>query len=121
MPINRKHPLAELIAACADYTRATKRIITFEYTLIKGVNDSHEQALALGRLLKPFPCRVNLIPLSPVPEYPHEAPARETLDLFLETLNRQGINATCRFSRGKGVNAACGQLRLGDIRKKEQA
>lgn len=101
------------------YTRETKRIITFEYTLIRDVNDSREQAQALVRLLKPFPCRVNLIPLSPVPEYPHTAPLSETLDLFLETLNRNGINATCRFSRGKGVNAACGQLRLGSIPEKE--
>jgi 23S rRNA (adenine2503-C2)-methyltransferase len=120
MPVNRKYPLPELIAACAAYTRETKRIITFEYTLIRGVNDSKEQALALAGLLKSFLCRVNLIPLSPVPEYPHTGPLPETLDLFLETLNRQGINATCRFSRGKGVNAACGQLRLGALREKDQ-
>lgn len=120
MPINRKYPLADLIAACADYTRQTKRIITFEYTLIRDVNDSRNQAFTLAALLKPFACRVNLIPLSPVPEYPHQGPLPETLDLFLETLNRQGINATCRFSRGKGVNAACGQLRLGTLSTKEQ-
>ncbi|MFO7535776.1 MAG: 23S rRNA (adenine(2503)-C(2))-methyltransferase RlmN [Kiritimatiellia bacterium] len=119
MPINRKYPLPELLAACAAYTRDTKRIITFEYTLIRDVNDSPDQAHALARLLKPFPCRVNLIPLSPVPEYPHVGPLPETLDLFLDILNRNGINATCRFSRGKGVNAACGQLRLGTLREKE--
>jgi 23S rRNA (adenine2503-C2)-methyltransferase len=120
MPVNRKYPLPDLIAACEAYTRKTKRIITFEYTVIRDVNDSRDQAYSLAHLLKPFPCRVNLIPLSPVPEYPHTGPLPETLDLFLETLNRQGINATCRFSRGKGVNAACGQLRLGTLRKEEQ-
>ena len=119
MPINRKYPLPALMEACAAYTRETKRIITFEYTLIRDVNDSREQAQALARLLKPFPCRVNLIPLSPVPEYPQEGPLPETLDLFLEILNRNGINATCRFSRGRGVNAACGQLRLGATPGKE--
>ncbi len=119
MPINHKYPLPELMAACAAYTRETKRIITFEYTLIRDVNDSRDQAQALARLLKSFPCRVNLIPLSPVPEYPHTGPTPDTLDLFLETLNRSGINATCRFSRGKGVNAACGQLRLGTVSGKD--
>lgn len=119
MPINRKYPLPALLEACAAYTKETRRIITFEYTLIRGVNDAKEQAQALARLLKPYPCRVNLIPLSPVPEYPHQGPLPETMDLFLETLNRGGINATCRFSRGKGVDAACGQLRLGRIREKE--
>jgi 23S rRNA (adenine2503-C2)-methyltransferase len=120
MPINRKYPLPELIEACAAYTRETKRIITFEYTLIRGVNDSPAQARDLVRLLKPFPCRVNLIPLSPVPEYPGTGPLPETIDLFVDTLNKQGVNATCRFSRGKGVNAACGQLRLRELQKEEQ-
>ncbi len=119
MPVNRKYPLADLMTACADYTRETNRIITFEYTLIRGVNDSHEQAQALARLLKPFPCRVNLIPLSPVPEYPHEASLPETMDLFLDVLTRAGINSTMRFSRGKGVHAACGQLRLATLREGE--
>jgi len=117
MPINRRYPLADLIAACGAYTRQTRRIITFEYTLIRDVNDAPDLARALARLLGAFPCRVNLIPLSPVPEYPREAATPETLDLFLDVLTRAGINATMRFSRGKGVNAACGQLRRAAARK----
>jgi len=117
MPINRRYPLADLLKVCRAYTEKTRRIITFEYTLIRGMNDSRAQAQALARLLSGFPCRVNLIPLSPVEEFGQRGPERETLRYFLETLEKARINATCRQSRGAEVDAACGQLRLRHLRK----
>jgi 23S rRNA (adenine2503-C2)-methyltransferase len=112
MPVNRRWPVAELLAACADYTRATKRIVTFEYTLIRGCNDSPEHARELADLLRRFPCRANLIPLSPVEEFDGRAPDERTARGFQETLTRAGVNTTLRTSRGAGAKAACGQLRF---------
>jgi len=111
MPANRKHPLAELLEACADYTRQTRRIITFEYTLIGSLNDRPEQAQQLIRLLQRFPCRVNLIPLSAVSGFAGAPPAPEAVRAFQQALNGAGINATLRDSRGSDLQAACGQLR----------
>ena len=111
MPVENKYPLDELLAECADYTARTKRHITFEYTLIKGVNDSARAAEELAARLRRFPCRVNLIPLSPVEEFAGEAPPREALESFLRILEKRGVEGTLRESKGKGVDAACGQLR----------
>ena len=111
MPVNNKYPLADLIAACDRYAAATKRIVTFEYTLIGQVNDKSGQAERLAKLLAPLPCRVNLIPLSPVHEFDGVPPAPGVADAFVEILGRAGINATLRASRGCSFNAACGQLR----------
>lgn len=112
MPVNRAYPLADLLAACDRYAQATKRIVTFEYTLIKGVNDSRTQAAALARLLRGRPARVNLIPLSPVAGFDGEAPAPETAAMFVDALERAGVNATVRVSKGGRIEAACGQLRM---------
>jgi 23S rRNA (adenine2503-C2)-methyltransferase len=112
MPINRAYPLADLISTCADYAVATGRIVTFVYTLIRGLNDTREQAEALARLIKPVQCRVNLIPLSPVEGFAGEPPAPGTANLFMDILDRAGINATVRASKGTRIEAACGQLRL---------
>lgn len=115
MPVNRIHPLAELITACREYTAQTKRIITFEYTLIRDLNDSPAQAGALVRLLRGLPCRVNLIPLSAVAEFAGEpAPVSKAI-MFIAELERAGINATLRVSKGAEVQAACGQLRLATL------
>ena len=86
MPVNRKWPLDTLLAACADYTKATKRIITFEYTVIKGVNDSRECAEELARQVKRVPmAKVNLIPLSPVSHRPDfKTPDERTMLMFLD-------------------------------------
>ncbi len=111
MPANESWPLDELMAACAGYTAKTNRIITFEYTLIKDLNDSPEQARQLVKLLEKFSCRVNLIPLSPVEEFDGERPDSETMKIFLETLEKAGINTTFRDSKGSALKAACGQLR----------
>jgi 23S rRNA (adenine2503-C2)-methyltransferase len=111
MPVNETWPLDELISACADYTDKTNRIITFEYTLIKDLNDSATQARQLVKLLRKFSCRVNLIPLSPVEEFDGERPDSETMKEFFQTLENAGINTTLRDSKGSALKAACGQLR----------
>ncbi len=118
MPVEGRWPMDELLAACREYTAATKRIVTFEYTLVRGFNDSAEDAAQLAARLRGFPCRVNAIPLSPVAEFDGEAPSRETCHAFLDALLRHGIEGTLRESKGKGVSAACGQLRRGAMREK---
>ena len=116
MPVESRWPMDELLAACREYTAATKRIVTFEYTLVRGFNDSVDDAAALADCLHGFPCRVNAIPLSPVAEFDGEAPSREACHAFLDALLRHGIEGTLRESKGKGVSAACGQLRRGAMR-----
>ncbi|MDD5482991.1 MAG: 23S rRNA (adenine(2503)-C(2))-methyltransferase RlmN [Kiritimatiellae bacterium] len=111
MPVNKIYPLADLLAACRKYAEITGRIITFEWTLIKNVNDSREQARALARALDKIHCRVNLIMFSPVEEFEGRAPPPETAGMFVNTLERARINATIRASKGKNIDAACGQLR----------
>ena len=114
MPVNRKWPIDELLTACADYTNKTKRIITFEYTLIRGINDSRACAEELAQQVRRVPmAKVNLIPLSPVDHRPDfQTPTEETLLMFLDVLMKHGIQTMLRRSRGKDANAACGQLRL---------
>ena len=114
MPVNRRWPVDELLAACADYTRETGRVITFEYTLVKGLNDSRACAEELARKLRRLPgCKVNLIPLSPVSHRPDlGTPDEETQLAFLDVLMKAHIQTMLRRSRGKDANAACGQLRL---------
>ena len=117
MPVNRRWPLDELLAACADYTARTKRIITFEYTVIKGVNDSRALAEELARQVKRVPmAKVNLIPLSPVSHRPDfQTPGESTLLMFLDVLMKAGVQTMLRRSRGKDADAACGQLRLRNL------
>jgi len=111
MLVSRKYPLAELLDACGEYSSRTGRIVTFEYTLIKGVNDSDDHARALAHALAPLKCRVNLIPLSPVDEYPGEPSSLATANRFIDHLSLHHINATLRASKGASLKAACGQLR----------
>lgn len=120
MPVNRRWPIDELLAACADYTRATKRIITFEYTVIKGVNDSRACAEELARRVRRVPmAKVNLIPLSPVAHRPDfETPDEKTLLMFLDVLMKNRVQTMLRRSRGKDTDAACGQLRLRNLQKR---
>ena len=119
MPVNRKWPIDELLRACADYTNATKRIITFEYTIIKGVNDSRECAEELARQVKRVPmAKVNLIPLSPVSHRPDfKTPDDATMLMFLDVLMKNRVQTMLRRSRGKDTDAACGQLRLRHIKR----
>jgi len=119
MPVNKIYPLAELLAACRQYTEQTGRIITFEYTLIKDMNDSKEQAHQLAGLLGKIHCRVNLIMLSTVAEFEGRAPSVETAKMFVNTLEKAHINATIRVSKGGNINAACGQLRYSALKKND--
>lgn len=118
MPVNKRWGIDELLAACRAYTAATKRIITFEYTVIDGVNDSRACADELAARLRAFPCKVNLIPLSPVDHRPDfKTPPETTMMMFLDVLMKAGIQTMLRRSRGKDVAAACGQLRLRNLEK----
>lgn len=114
MPVDRRWPIDELLETCRGYTLATGRVITFEYTLVKGLNDSRACAEELVRRLKRLPsCKVNLIPLSPVDHRPDfQTPDEPTMLAFLDVLMKARIQTMLRRSRGKDVAAACGQLRL---------
>ncbi len=112
MPINRKHPIADLMACLRRYPLPKRRRITIEYTLIEGVNDDIADADALVRLLRGIPAKVNLIPMNPIPDSTLGAPGFEGVRRFRERIHRQGITATIRRQRGADVDAACGQLAL---------
>lgn len=111
MPVNKKYPLKELIAACRSYARATKRQVTFEYILIKGVNASAEDARRLCSFIGDFESKVNLIPANPVEHLGIEPPNKLEILIFRDILVKGGIPATMRMPRGKDIDAACGQLR----------
>lgn len=113
MPVNRRWPLAELVDACRDYTEATGRIVTFEYTLVGGLNDSAAMAAKLAALARKVRGRVNLIPLSKVAHFEGDPPTPEKCAAFMQALEKAGVNATLRRSKGGSAAAACGQLRLG--------
>jgi 23S rRNA (adenine2503-C2)-methyltransferase len=112
MPVNRKYPLAELLAACRDYLRAKGRMITLEYILIAGVNDALPQADQLIQVARPLHARINLIPYNPVAGLSWERPSEGAQEAFLARLKAKGLTATLRREKGLGIDAACGQLRL---------
>ncbi len=111
MPVNRTYPLTCLIEACRKYFDRTGRLITFEYTMIGGLNDAAAHARNLVKLISGMPARVNLIPLSPVEEFDGKASSPDRAEVFMEILGRAGINSTLRMSKGSSLKAACGQLR----------
>ena len=113
MPVNKKYPLEELIPACRRYTRKTSRRITFEYTLVKGVNDTDSHAVQLAELLRGMLCHVNLIPLNKVEETGFKTTGRKRAEEFCRILQQNGIPSTIRRELGDDIDAACGQLRLG--------
>ena len=112
VPINRKYPLSELLAACRHYVAGLgeRRALTVEYTLIKGVNDSLAQARALARLLRGLRCKINLIPFNPFPASGFERPGAGTVRAFQTALLDAGYAAMLRTTRGDDIGAACGQL-----------
>ena len=110
MPVNNKFCIAELMQACRDYIDKTGRRISFEYSVIHGVNDSPEDAAGLIKLLKNLNCHVNLIPVNEIKERDFKAD-RKSLERFEEMLIKGGLNATTRRTLGADINAACGQLR----------
>ncbi|MBW3669928.1 MAG: 23S rRNA (adenine(2503)-C(2))-methyltransferase RlmN [Actinobacteria bacterium] len=111
VPINRRYPLAALVAACHDYLDAKGRRLSFEWALIDGVNDRPADARRLAALARPLGAHVNLIPLNPTPGYLTRGTPPERVRAFRETLTGLGVNATVRRNRGTDIDAACGQLR----------
>ena len=112
MPVNRRHPLEELMEACSHYTTRKKQHLTFEYILIRGVNDTEEQALALTRHARRLNAKVNLIPYNTVTGLEWERPDEHVQEQFLRVLVERGAQATLRREKGHDIAAACGQLRL---------
>lgn len=117
MPVAARYPLAELMRACDEYAKATGRRITFEYILIKDVNDGLDQADELARLVKGILCHVNLIPLNPVPEREFARSDPDVSQRFADRLMRLGVAVTIRRELGGDIDAACGQLRRRAIRQ----
>jgi len=112
MPINRKYPLKDLIQACRDYPGlSNSRRITFEYVMLKGVNDSPKHAKQLINLLKGIPAKVNLIPFNPWPGSEYECSDWDTIEAFADMVNRAGYASPIRTPRGRDILAACGQLK----------
>ncbi len=116
MPVNRRYPLRELLAACEYYRARKGRMLTFEYILIAGVNETLADARALARLARPLGAKVNLIPYNGVEGLPWERPAETVCEAFLAELTRGGVKATLRREKGGDIEAACGQLRLQTVR-----
>ncbi len=112
MPINQSYPMQELLRACREYTKKTGRRITFEYTLVEGVNDTLKHAQRLRDLLSGTLCHVNLIPLNTVKGKQWKGTKRALAEQFAEALTKKGIPATVRRELGSDISAACGQLRL---------
>ena len=111
VPLGRRYPLDQLVAACERYVQATGRRLSFEWAMIATTNDTPEQAAALARIAKPLRAHVNLIPLNPTPGYPATGSSPAVVRTFRDELLQLGVNATIRRNRGTDIDAACGQLR----------
>ena len=112
VPLNKKYPIAELMNACVQYPGASNaRRITFEYVMLKGINDTKEDAKRLVRLLAGIPAKVNLIPFNPWPGSPYECSDWDVIEVFAEILNNAGYASPVRTPRGRDIMAACGQLK----------
>jgi 23S rRNA (adenine2503-C2)-methyltransferase len=120
VPINKKYPLAELMEACRENAKlAPRRTVTFEYVMLKGVNDSVQDAQGLIELLKTVPSKLNLIPFNPFPNSGYECSSNNTIHRFKTLLNEAGIVTTVRKTRGEDIDAACGQL-VGQVQDKSR-
>ena len=122
VPINRKYPIADLLAACRDYPGANNaRRITFEYVMLKGINDSAAEARQLVRLMDDIPAKFNLIPFNPWPGAGYQSSAPATIRRFSKILNDNGFSAPIRIPRGRDIMAACGQLKSASQRQRKTA
>ena len=117
MPINRKYPLEKLMESCRQYHPAPGRRITFEYILIKGINDSADDAERLAKLLRPIRCKVNLIPFNTYEGCDFERPAEAVIQAFYDILFAKNYTVIIRRSKGEDISAACGQLKARSIGK----
>jgi 23S rRNA (adenine2503-C2)-methyltransferase len=115
MPINRKYPIADLLAACRSYPLRPWERLTFEYVLLGGFNDSPDDARRVARLVGQLKCKVNLIPWNPG-ELPYQPPTAERTEEFRRTLTEKGVPCFVRYSRGQEIMAACGQLAVLEAR-----
>lgn len=117
MPISKRYTIEEILNACRYYIEKSNRRITFEYTLIDGVNDSESYALELSKLLRNMLAHVNLIPLNKIEEFKHIKSIDKSITHFKNILEKKGINTTIRREMGADINAACGQLRRDHLAK----
>ncbi len=117
MPIANKYELDDVLEACDYYFEKTGRRITFEYSLVHGVNDRDEDAVELIRMLRPRNCHLNLIPVNPIKERDFQKPSRQSAENFKNKLEKSGINVTIRREMGSDIDGACGQLRRSYIEK----
>jgi 23S rRNA (adenine2503-C2)-methyltransferase len=118
MPIANKYSIKEILDACVYYIEKTNRRITFEYSLVKDVNDSLEDAKSLGKLLNGLLCHVNLIPVNEIKENSFKRSSEKTINIFENALKNLGVEVTVRREMGSDINAACGQLRRSHIELK---
>ena len=118
MPINKRWNLEELLQACREFPSSTHRKITFEYVMLKGVNDSISDARELVRLLAGIPAKINLIPFNPWPGAPYECSPWEQIEKFAEIVNRAGYASPVRSPRGRDIMAACGQLKSASVKER---
>jgi 23S rRNA (adenine2503-C2)-methyltransferase len=122
VPINKKYPIAELLDACRNYPGASNaRRITFEYVMLKGVNDSLADARELVQLVKGIPAKINLIPFNPWPGAPYQCSDWDQIEAFAEVVNRAGYASPVRTPRGRDIMAACGQLKSESIKERASA
>ena len=117
MPVNNTYSISELLGACRAYQRVTGRRISFEYAIIKGVNDTDSHAAKLASLLKGILCHINIIPVNKVEENSFEKPNDERIKSFIKTIEKNGITATVRRKLGSDINASCGQLRKNNLER----
>ena len=115
MPVNRKYPIEQLLKACANYPLTSRRKITFEYILIKGINDSEQDAKRLAKLLRPLRAKINLIPFNSYEKSEFQRPEESVILKFKEILSKTNYTAIVRYSKGQDISAACGQLSANPI------
>lgn len=120
MPVNDAYPVEELIAACRQYQKITGRRISFEYSMVRGVNDSPATARELAKLIQGMGAHVNLIPINPVDGSPYSATDTDNVKRFQADLEKLGVNATIRRRLGSDISAACGQLRREEINSRKE-
>src|SRR5262245_26616630 len=122
VPLNKKYPIAELMNACRNYPGVSNaRRITFEYVMLKGVNDTLADARALVKLLGGIPAKINLIPFNPWPGAPYQCSDWATIEKFAEDVNRAGYASPVRTPRGRDIMAACGQLKSASVKERASA
>lgn len=120
MPINQQYNIEEILQACKEHTQQTGRRITFEYALLKDLNDQEQHAKQLAAKLKGLLCHVNLIPLNPVSESKYSGTNRRQTERFCDILEKMGLSVTIRRKLGSDIDAACGQLRLNQLCSEEK-